>query len=225
MTVTRLFLIASSLARLIRRERGGTPVVEAYFPDRPHRNAVVQLEADQGRLGFVPQQGKGVAHDWVDLPRVFADALMAVTAGQAYYLRTPLPVGHHKVHLEHFRQPSPLDLISVAFDDEAEAQGFTPPPWLGAEVSDDAAYQHRGLALRALPARAEEEVTAQALHSLLDLLEDRGTPWPQEVSAPADETPVHDEVPDLMDKADETDLEIEDAVIRELAQSLRPRPR
>jgi CYTH domain-containing protein len=184
MTVTRLFLIASSLARLIRKERGGTPVIEGYFPDRPDRNAVVHLEADQCRLALVTHHREEKAHDWADLPRPFADALMAVTAGQTYYLRTPLQMGQHEVHLEHFRQPNPLDMLSVAFASHAEAQEFAPAPWFGAEVSDDAAYQHRGLALKGLTARAEAEVTAEALHSLLDLLEDRVTPPPQEMRAP-----------------------------------------
>jgi CYTH domain-containing protein len=196
MTVTRLFLIASSLARLIRKERGGTPVIEGYFPDRPDRNAVVHLEADQCRLALLTHHGEEQAHDWADLPRSFADSLMAVTAGQIYYLRTLLPMGPHEIHLEHFRQPNPLDLLSVTFGSHAESQEFLPPSWFGAEVSDDAAYQHRGLALKGLTARVEAEVTAGALHSLLDLLEDRVT-LPREMKVPQAKRRAHETVKSL----------------------------
>ena len=35
MPITRCFLLASSLARLIEKERGGHRVTEGYFPDQP----------------------------------------------------------------------------------------------------------------------------------------------------------------------------------------------
>jgi hypothetical protein len=35
MTILRQFIIAPSLARLIRKERGGERVIEGYFPDQP----------------------------------------------------------------------------------------------------------------------------------------------------------------------------------------------
>jgi hypothetical protein len=40
----RLFIIAPSLARLIRQERGGEHVREGYFPDQPDRSTYVQIE-------------------------------------------------------------------------------------------------------------------------------------------------------------------------------------
>ena len=45
MAILRLFIIALSVARLIRKERGGERVLEGYFPDQPHR-----LRPDCGNL-------------------------------------------------------------------------------------------------------------------------------------------------------------------------------
>jgi hypothetical protein len=44
MPITRCFLLASSLARLIEKERGGHRVTEGYFPDRPDRATYVRVE-------------------------------------------------------------------------------------------------------------------------------------------------------------------------------------
>ena len=46
----RLFIIAPSLARLIRKERGGERVREGYFPDQPQRSTYVQIEETRSSL-------------------------------------------------------------------------------------------------------------------------------------------------------------------------------
>ncbi len=46
----RLFIIAPSLARLIRKDREGERVIEGYFPDQPHRSTFVQIEEARSRL-------------------------------------------------------------------------------------------------------------------------------------------------------------------------------
>ena len=43
MTILRQFIIAPSLARLIRKE-GEVSAFEGYFPDQPHRRTYVQVE-------------------------------------------------------------------------------------------------------------------------------------------------------------------------------------
>jgi CYTH domain-containing protein len=230
MPAFRRFLVAPSLARLVRKERDAANVIEGYFADQPHRTPMVQLEGDHGRLVLLTHAPEGWAEEWVEIPRVQAEALLAVTVGQVGYTRTTLPVGKHEVQLEHFIRPGRLDLISVEFDDEETAQRFIPPAWFGPEISADPAYQHWGLARDGLPALSEVELTAEALHSVLDLLENRVTPWPDEaeaqmetgalVSASASELVSASEV-----DPDEGDLGTEDAVVRELAYSLRPQLR
>jgi hypothetical protein len=74
-------------------------------------------------------------HNWADLPLAFAVALMAVTAGQIYYLHAPMQMGPHENHLEHFRRPNPLDLLAITIGSHAAGREFTPAVWFGAEIS------------------------------------------------------------------------------------------
>ena len=53
MPITRCFLLASSLARLIEKERGGHRVTEGYFPDQPGRTTYVRVEEGMGSLILV----------------------------------------------------------------------------------------------------------------------------------------------------------------------------
>jgi hypothetical protein len=50
MTILHQFIIAPSLARLIRKERGGERVLEGYFPDQPQRRTYVQVEETRSSL-------------------------------------------------------------------------------------------------------------------------------------------------------------------------------
>jgi adenylate cyclase len=40
----------------------------------------------------------------------------------------------------------------IEFDSSAAAAAFTPPAWLGPEVTDDRGYKNKQLAIRGLPA-------------------------------------------------------------------------
>jgi hypothetical protein len=44
MIIRRRFLLASSLARLIQRERGGVRQIEGFFPEQRQRTSWVRLE-------------------------------------------------------------------------------------------------------------------------------------------------------------------------------------
>ena len=45
-----------------------------------------------------------------------------------------------------------LVVAEVEFPDEAAAEAWTPPPWVAREVTDDAAYRNRALAVHGRPA-------------------------------------------------------------------------
>jgi CYTH domain-containing protein len=228
--IQRLFVIAPSLARLIRNERGGERVLEGYFPDQPIRSTYVQIE--ETRSSLILEAGADEAsEERTDLPPAHAQALLAVSQGQVEYLRTSLPIGSREIQAFHFVRPGPLDLVAVASTSE-EGQDLHPLPWFGPEVSAEPTYQHRRLAFEGAPEPPEVEVTNAALNSLLDLLEDRFSTWPGpheatiSDSSAADVTPrLKAPVPELEHEVDEEidDLHIEDAVIRELARSLQPR--
>jgi CYTH domain-containing protein len=226
----RLFIIAPSVARLIRKERGGERVQEGYFPDQPHRSTYIQIE--EGRASLILEAGSVEAsEEQADLPLSHAQALLAVSQSQVEYLRTRLSIGAHEIQAFHFVRPGALDLISVASASE-NGQDLPPLPWFGPEVSTEPAYQRRRLALNGDPKAAEVEVTNAGLTSLLDLLEDRLTTWPLPGQAAEPDTPAAEAaslsaapvpVPETEEEID--DLGIEDAVIRELARSLQPRGR
>ena len=93
-------------------------------------------------------------------------------------MRTRLSIGSHEIQALHFVRPGPLDLVAITNAPE-DGQDLPPLPWFGPEVSAEPAYQRRRLALDGAPEASEVDVTNAALNSLLDLLEDRFTTWPQ----------------------------------------------
>jgi hypothetical protein len=226
----RLFIIAPSLASLIRKERGGEHVIEGYFPDHPQRSTFVQIEETGGRL--ILEVGEGAAsEEQADLPPAHGQALLAVSQGQVEYLRTKLSIGSHEIQALHFVRPGALDLVAVTVAPE-DAPDLPPLPWFGPESSSAPAYQRRRLALDGYPDTPEVDVSNAALNSLLDLLEDRFATWPQSGQVMESDAPVADASPRTESPAPEPDsipddeidaLGIEDAVIRELARSLQPR--
>jgi CYTH domain-containing protein len=221
--IQRLFVIAPSLARLIRMERGGEHVREGYFPDQPDRSAFVQIE--ESRSGLILEAGANEAsEERADLPPAHAQALLAVSQGQVEYLRTRLSIGSHEIQVLHFVRPAPLDLVAVAVL-SGDEQAFHPLSWFGPEVTEDPAYQGRTVALNGVSSVPEVEITDAALNSLLDALEGRlGAHQPQ-AAAPQPVAPSKAAEAEAENEDDQDDLAIEDSVIRELARSLSPRQR
>src|SRR3954470_20396689 len=174
MSTTRRFLIASSLARLIRKDRGGARVTEGYFPNQTGRSSHVHVEGDRGSLVLVTAPANGPAvEERTDVPRTHAEALLDVAPGKVEYARSRLTAASREIRVDRFVRPGPLDLISVEFDNEEQATGFRPPLWFGPEVTNDAAYQNRAIALGTLPQVPDVSLTNAALDSLLDSLESR----------------------------------------------------
>jgi hypothetical protein len=229
MLMQRLFIIAPSLARLIRKERGGERVQEGYFPDQSQRRTFVQVEEAHSSL-ILEAGGDGGTEQQTDLPPAHAQNLLAVSQGQVEYVRTRLPIGSHEIQALYVVTPGPLNLVSVTVASEDE-HNLHPLPWFGPEVSTEPAYQRRRLALDGAPTVPEIDFTNAALNSLLDLLEDRFTTWPTLGHTEEPDEPATDRlqssgipVPAREERADEIDdLGTEDTVIRELARALQPR--
>ena len=226
----RLFIIAPSLARLIQKERGAEHVREGYFADQPQHSTYVRIEQTRSSL-ILETGGDGALDERADLPPAHAQALLAVSQGQVEYLRTRLLIGSLEIQVLHFLRPGSLDLVAMT-DGSEDEQDLPPLPWFGPEISAESAYQSRRLALDGAQAAPEVDVTNAALNSLLDLLEDRVTTWPQpqQPNEPdaraADASPASDapaSAPETEAEEEIDDLGIEDAVIRELARALQPR--
>jgi CYTH domain-containing protein len=225
MIATRVFLIASALARLIERERGGDLVRQGFFPDRSGQSAHVQVSGGTGHLILVSHHAAGPLEEPAEISRAQAEALLELTAGRAEFRSIPIDIGSHSATIQRFVTPASLDLISVAFKHDKAARKFQPPVWFGPEVTSEPTYQVRSLALTGLPSTPEVEVTNEALNSLLDTLGDRaGEPQPQ----PTKVSRVPETFETVLDPEAERELDglnIEDSVIRELARSLQPQGR
>ena len=174
MSTTRRFLIASSLARLIRKDRGGGRVTEGYFPNQAGRSSHVHVEGDRGSLVLVTAPANGApTEERTDVPRAHAEALLDVAPGKVEYARSRLMAAGREIRIDRFVRPGPLDLISVEFESDEQSTAFRPPVWFGPEVTEDAAYQNRSLAVDRVPQVPEVPLTNAALDSLLDALENR----------------------------------------------------
>jgi len=173
MPITRCFLLASSLARLIEKERGGYRVTEGYFPDQPGRTTFVRVEDGIGSLILVRYDSGEQVEEPTALPRNQTEALLDLAQGGLAYRRVLLSLGASRVQVCRFTAPGSLDLVSVEFDRNEHARDFQPLDWFGPEVTDESAYQNRSLALVGLPETPEVGPTDTALNSLLDSLENR----------------------------------------------------
>ncbi|WP_230530168.1 CYTH domain-containing protein [Microvirga roseola] len=249
MSTFRRYLIASSLARLVRKERGGNRVTEGHFPNQADRSSYVIVEGEKGSLVLVHAGPDGPIEERTEVPRTHAEALLDVTPGKVDYLLTHLTVGSRDIHLLRYVTPGPLDLITVEFESEEEARDFRPLSWFGPDVTGELAYQSRSIALEGLPQLPEVPISNAALNSLLDTLENRyGAPRtfsqpalrkpaepaaaPRNPAPPqASEAPPrrqaqrHEPAPAEIPEDDAGSMNIEDNVIRELARSLRPQRR
>jgi len=173
MVTFRRYLIASSLARLIRKERGGNRVTEGHFPNQADRSSFVVVEGEKGSLVLVHASPGGPIEERTEVPRAHAEALLDVTPGKLDYLLTHLTVGTRDIQIVRFVTPGPLDLISVSFESEDEARDFRPLSWFGPDVTTEAVYQNRSIALEGAPQAPDVPMSNAALNSLLDALENR----------------------------------------------------
>jgi CYTH domain-containing protein len=172
MAVARRFLIASSLTRLIRKERGSERVLEGYFAAQSERQSHVRIEKGQSYLVLTSTDGSvGSAENWTDVPRSHAEALLEVCPGTVTYERSRLRMSHHDVLVDRFMTSAPFDLVTVEFATQEEADAFSPPAWFGAEMTGDESYTNRAIALVGRPEAPETPLTNAALDSALDLIE------------------------------------------------------
>src|SRR5829696_9344382 len=166
----RRFLVASSLARLIRKDQGVVGrVVEGYFPARPDRDHFVSIEPGHSYLVLAAAREGPGAEERTEVPRSQAEALMAVCAGKVGFECTIVRLGTGKeALLQRFIAPGPLDLLSVEFDKGEDATGFVPPAWFGPEVTQNTTYDRGSLARVGIPAPEEIPLSNVILSELLE---------------------------------------------------------
>lgn len=174
MSVVRRFLIAPSLVRLIRKERGGARITEGYFAPQAGRTSFVRIDGQDCHLVLVTTDSEGRStEERTEVPRAHGDALLDVCSGKAAYERTLVPLGGRDVQIDRYVTPAGLDIANVSFDDEAAANAFSAPTWFGTEVSKEAAYERHAVAIQGVPDAGEIGLSNAALNAVLDLIEPR----------------------------------------------------
>src|SRR5215217_5976279 len=171
MIIRRRFLLASSLARLIQRERGGVRQIEGFFPEQKDRNSWVRLEENRALLLLRTTGPSGDVEEQTEVPVAHAHALLDVCAGEIDYTRTQLSIEDRAALIDQIVRPRALHLVTVEFDNAEEARGFDPLPWFGPEVTAEGRFDYQALALRGLSEAPDALLSDAALHSLLDTLE------------------------------------------------------
>src|SRR3712207_3358167 len=148
MTVDRRFLVARSLARLVRKERGTAErAVEGYFPAQGDRTHFVSIEPGHCHLVLATRSPAGETEERTEVPRAQAEALLDVCSGKIAFDRSHVPVGSREVFLDRFMTPGRFDLLTVCFEARGDAEAFAVPAWFGPEVTDDPTFQNRSIAL------------------------------------------------------------------------------
>lgn len=175
MSIVRRFLVAPSLVRLIRKERGGARVTEGYFAPQAGRVSYVRVDGQQCHLVLVSTGQDGASsEERTDVPRAHGDALLDVCSGKAQYDRTVIALSAgREARIDRYVAPGNLDLVSVTFEEIGDANAFSVPVWFGPEVSGDPAYERHAVALQGIPQPGEIALSNAALESVLDLVEPR----------------------------------------------------
>lgn len=174
MKTSRRFLLASSFARLIKQGRGASRVVEGHFSPSDGRESYVVIEANACHLVLLERAPDGsLAEERAEASRKQCEVLLDVCAGKIGFERFRMSVAGREAHVDRFLSPGPLAVATVIFDEPAQGSEFHPPAWFGPEVTDDAAYANRSLALQGLPQGRDIAISNYALESLLDDLDGR----------------------------------------------------
>jgi hypothetical protein len=87
--------------------------------------------------------------------------------------RSRLRLRNHEALVDRFITPAQLDIVSVEFASQADADAFMPPVWFGMEVTGDDSYTNRMIAVVGRPRAPEAPLSNAALETALDLLESR----------------------------------------------------
>lgn len=175
MSVVRRFLVAPSLVRLIRKERGGSRITEGYFPSQGGRTSYVRVDGQNCHLVLVTGAADGSSsEERTEVPRPHGDALLDVCSGRAAYDRTVVALGGNcEAQVDRYVAPASLDIVSVVFEGFDEAAAFAAPVWFGADVTADPAYERHAVGINGAPQPGEIALTNAGLDAVLDLIEPR----------------------------------------------------
>ncbi|GCD20785.1 CYTH domain-containing protein [Cellulomonas algicola] len=117
--------------------------------------AAVRVREVAGRFWLTCKRGEGIVREeWeVELSAAQWEQLWPATGGARVEKdRGRVDLDGAVAVVDVFDGPlAGLRLAEVEFPTRASAHAFVPPPWVGAEVTDDPRYGNRSLAVRGLP--------------------------------------------------------------------------
>jgi len=116
--------------------------------------AEVRVRRKDGKTSVMTvKTGKGLVRGEEEWEIANFDALWPLTAGrQVRKTRYFIPLGDLTVELDVYEGDlDGLVTAEIEFPDEASAQAFDAPDWLGRDVTDDARYGNRVLAVDGIP--------------------------------------------------------------------------
>jgi CYTH domain-containing protein len=167
----RRFLVAPSLSRLIRRERGSRRLLEGHFPPSRDRCSHVVVDG-KCELVLISRAANGeLEQERTEVPLRQAHFLLEVCAGKIIYERTRLELDGAEVSIDSYSQPCQLALAEVQFDDDSGAEEFQVASWLGPEVTNETGYVRQSIAIGEIPAVPDVPISEESVNALLDLLD------------------------------------------------------
>ena len=152
MPVSRRFLIAPPLARLVHKEFAPARLTEGHFAPHAERHTHVRLDSRQASLvlttlGAHPETAEEITH----LPSVHAEALLNVCPGTLVIERSAVPLGTMHAFVDRFILPGPMDLVPVDFATSVEAKKVPASRLVRPGRSADDSFSNQEIALSGLP--------------------------------------------------------------------------
>lgn len=185
MTVVRRFLVAPSLARLLRKERGSLRITEGYFTPKGARQSCVHMDALQCFLVLFTTENGSLRENRAPISTAHAESLLDNCMSHLVYDRIHVDVDLAKeFFIDHYTVPGIVDIVNVAFDSPEESNRFQAPSWFDKEVTADVAYTRSSLALQGFPPQQDITIRNAALDELLELVEPKFASSVVEPSAP-----------------------------------------
>jgi CYTH domain-containing protein len=170
----RRFLVAPSLSRLIRRERGSRRLLEGHFPPSRDRCSHVVVDG-KCELVLISRASNGeLEEERTEVPLRQAHFLLEVCAGKIIYERTRLELDGAEVSIDFYSQPCQLALAEVQFEDDSADREFKVPSWFGPEVTNEAGYDRQSIAIGDMPTLPDVPISEESLNALLDHLDGAG---------------------------------------------------
>jgi CYTH domain-containing protein/CHAD domain-containing protein len=170
--IERKFLVAE----MPRAESAAARIEQGYLA--LDERGEVRLRRIGGELLLTAKSGHGEVREEVETP-IDSDAFEALwplTAGRRVRkVRHYVPLGEGlRAEVDVYEDAlDGLRTAEVEFESREEADAFSPPPWLGAELTGDARYANQTLATVGLPEK-RNDVEVEATDRAYRLLADEG---------------------------------------------------